>query len=337
MKEKKIYLSLDDLHKLYGIAPDIILKRKKKSKKKKAKSKKKSNFGTGVNKQFGGGGIGGVSGVGSVNSSTIDRREIDILRGQLNEAKNNPNRPENAGVLRLENVPEELKETLKFAKLANDGYASGNVKISKSSAGNLIIGPTSQKQKQEKRRKAFDISSKVDHTINEAPPLKTSNDLVHTQPLEFKTNDQVEELSEEEEEDIPLEPVNKLAEKPKEAKKQRTKAQIQATEELQKHRAKNKIASDHHRRQTLKSAFESIREEAQGNQLQQQHEIHEQMLKRRPPPKTPRKSKADDSDITPMRPVKIEPKPKDYSKTTFPWTLKEDDFKDDDSEEDKFV
>ena len=232
MKEKKIYLSLDDLHKLYGIAPDLILKRKRTKKKRKAKGKKKTNFGTGVNKQFGGGGGGpATAGVGAVHSSTIDRREIDILRGQLNEARNNPKNPANDGVLRLENVPEELKETFKFAKLANDGYASGNIKVSKSPAGNLIMGPTSQKQKTAQRRRAIDVSSRADNTINPAPPIQTSNDLTYTQPLEFKSNDQVEELDDDEfeddVEDLPLEPKTKLA-KPK----GRTQKQKEATKQL---------------------------------------------------------------------------------------------------------
>jgi len=210
MTEKnKIYLSLDDLHKLYGIAPDMILKQKKAKKKKNKKKAKKSTFGKGIVQQFGSGGGAGFGGVG-ISSSTIDRREIDILRGQLNEARNNPKNPANDGVLRLENVPEELKETFKFAKLANDGYATGNIKVSKSPAGNLIMGPTSQRQKQASRRRAIDISNAVDHTINEAPPLKSSNDLRLTNPLEQKS-DRVEDV-----EDISLAPTTKL--KPKTVK-----------------------------------------------------------------------------------------------------------------------
>ena len=194
----KVYLSLDDIYKLYGIRPESLSgKKKKKGKKKKrnnAKSKQSNfGFGTGVNKSFGGGGggIGGVGGVGHVQGASIDRREIDILRGQLNDAKNNPQKNHD-GILKLENVPEELKETMKFAKLANDSYNKGDIKISKSKAGNLIMGPSKPTGKPQKIRKPIDLS-KYDHTINPAPPIITNNDLKNTGILQFmKNNDDIE-------------------------------------------------------------------------------------------------------------------------------------------------
>ena len=210
----KVYLSLDDIYKLYGIRPESLSRKKKKKGKKKktinnAKSKKSNfGFGTGVNKSFGGGGggIGGVGGVGNVQGASIDRREIDILRGQLNDAKNNPQKNHD-GILKLENVPEELKETMKFAKLANESYNKGDIKISKSKAGNLIMGPSKPTGNKPKVRKAFDLGNNsppklefkrknnivgptTDHTINKAPPIATSNDLANTGILQFmKSND----------------------------------------------------------------------------------------------------------------------------------------------------
>ena len=140
--------------------------------------------------------------------ASIDRREIDILRGQLNEAKNNPQKNHD-GILKLENVPEELKETMKFAKLANEAYNKGDVNIYKSTANNLIMGP---KKPKIKKRTAFDIDKfkknkkksvgptdenivepTTDHTINPAPPIATSNDLANTGILQFmKSNDDIE-------------------------------------------------------------------------------------------------------------------------------------------------
>lgn len=267
-KKSKVFLSLDDLHKLYGIAPDLIMKRKKKkSKKAKKKAAKKSNFGNGVNKQFGSGGGAGFGGVG-IQSSTIDRREIDILRGQLNQARNNPNKEENKGVLQLENVPEELKETLKFAKVANDAFSSGQAKISKSPAGNLIMGPTSQKQKQAKRRRAIDLSETIDHTINDAPPIESANDMVYTHPLAWHEA-KVEELSDDGQhtdldvDDVfipPLEPTTSLAQ-PK-TKQVRTKKQKEQTKAMIQAKQDTKLAKNHHNKQLMRKSFDAIRGEA---------------------------------------------------------------------------
>ena len=204
--KQKVYLSLDDIYKLYGIRPESLSRKKKKKGKKKKKNNakgKQSNygFGTGVNKSFGGGGggIGGVLGVGHVQGASIDRRELDILRGQLNDAKNNPQKKHD-GILKLEHVPEELKNTLTFAKMANEAYNKGDVNMYKSTANNLVMGLKKPKQK---KRITFDIEKfkknkkpvgpTTDHTINPAPPITTSNDLTNTGILQFmKSNDDIE-------------------------------------------------------------------------------------------------------------------------------------------------
>ena len=185
--KKKIYLSLDDLHKLYGISPEQLFKKKKKNKKKKNTNKstskdKTSSFGKGTQKQFGGSGeIGGVGGV-NVLGSSIDRREIDILRGHINEARNNPNK-QNDGILKLENVPEELKETFKFAKVASDAFNSGNASMTKTNGGKLIMKETKQPIIKPRKGKTFDLSTPIDNTINDPSPLKSVNDVVEKHPF----------------------------------------------------------------------------------------------------------------------------------------------------------
>lgn len=88
-KKDKIYISLNDLHKLYGISPETILKKSKKKKKKKKTKKAIDNqnkYGKGITQQYGlgSGGIGGVA----VSMPSIASREIDTLKGTINALNN---------------------------------------------------------------------------------------------------------------------------------------------------------------------------------------------------------------------------------------------------------
>jgi hypothetical protein len=288
MKEtKKIYLSLDDLHKLYGILPKELLSKRKKKTKKKKKVKKSTGttkpFGSGILGSGGSGG-GGGGGFGGVSSS-IDRREIDILRGQINDAKNNPHKPENAGVLLLENVPEELKETFKYAKSANDALQLGLAKVVtttyKGDVNGVALKQNLPKTIKGRKKKTIDISI-VDKTLNNVPLKGSNNDMTNTQPLQYINEDMPNtqplqpsnddsDFVDDDVEDIPLEPINNLSTKKKakrnigikgREKRERTNAQIEATQNMQQQRTNNITAGKHFKQTTLRNVFNALKKNA---------------------------------------------------------------------------
>lgn len=153
MKEKnKIYLSLDDLNKIYGISKNVIDAIKKKRKKRRNKKVKKINNGTMGNKPSPSDHMVGSSSALAIatqqlNKAAIDKRIADI----------------NSNNLMLENQKKEPLpiELQIYNKLKNKELLSQDELIQYQNIQNTLLPPQPQikKKKDITRRKTFEIKS----------------------------------------------------------------------------------------------------------------------------------------------------------------------------------
>ena len=123
-EKKKIYLSLDDLNKLYGISPALLNIIKNKSKKRRKRRSKKINNGTMGNKPSPSDHMVGSSNALSVatqqlNLSNINKRIEDINRNNLIIENENENKNKNKNNLMIEDKKEIPMELQIYNKLKN--------------------------------------------------------------------------------------------------------------------------------------------------------------------------------------------------------------------------
>ena len=152
MVKKNIYLSLDDLHKLYGISPAIINAIKKKRKKRRNK-KLKINNGTMGNKPTNNDGLIGSSSALAISTQQLNKANIDKRIEDIN--KNNlmiDNK-------RIENKKEDTPiELTIYNKLKNKELLTPDELVKYEEIQNIMIPPTKTKMKPITRRKAFEVT-----------------------------------------------------------------------------------------------------------------------------------------------------------------------------------
>ena len=139
MTKNKIYLSLDDLYKLYGITPAILNKIIKKKKKRKSNKKKKINNKNMENKKSSSDHMNISSNLLATETQRLNATNIQKHIDDINK-KNK---------LLLENNNEETKENNNDSEIKSiiDGIKSGKFKVKKLSNGIQINNPELNKKR----------------------------------------------------------------------------------------------------------------------------------------------------------------------------------------------
>ena len=177
MTKNKIYLSLDDLYKLYGITPAILNKIIKKKKKRKTNKKKKINNKNMENKKSSSDHMNISSNLLATETQRLNATNIQKHIDDINK-KNK---------LLLENNNEETKENNNDSEIKSiiDGIKSGKFKVKKLSNGIEIKNPELNKKSGRKPK-----SDRVE-LISETPTkVKINNPLtnIKTNLMGNKTN-----------------------------------------------------------------------------------------------------------------------------------------------------
>ncbi len=84
-KHKKIFLSLDDLHKLYGISPETVRRIKQKKRKRKAKAKKQVQTGVQMGGQASKSNMMGSNSFNRTNDNILEQAKIEKHMSLINE------------------------------------------------------------------------------------------------------------------------------------------------------------------------------------------------------------------------------------------------------------
>ena len=146
---KQIFLSLDDLHKLYGISPAVVNAIKKKRKKRRNK-KKKINNGTMGDKPSSSEHMAGYMSLVAIEKNDLKNEKIDKHIKSINENNkrlaldNEPfNDPDNTTKF-IENTQNNLHPDpdIQFIKYIKDGIASGDLKHNITKTGFSITDKT---------------------------------------------------------------------------------------------------------------------------------------------------------------------------------------------------
>ena len=129
---KKIYLSLDDLNKLYGLSPAVISAIKKKRKRRRNK-KNKINNGTMGNKPSDSSHMAGYSSAIAVASQQLQQANLNKHIKEIND---------NNQRVRIEQEPDNLHPNdpeVQFFNQVKEGVKSGKLKVSKTQTGFTVV------------------------------------------------------------------------------------------------------------------------------------------------------------------------------------------------------
>jgi hypothetical protein len=170
MTKNKIYLSLDDLYKLYGITPAILNKIIKKKKKRKSNKKKKINNKNMENKKSSSDHMNISSNLLATETQRLNATNIQKHIDDINK-KNK---------IMLENNNEETKENNNDSEIKSiiDGIKSGKFKVKKLSNGIHIYNPELNKKRGPKPK-----STRVEDLGETPTKVKINNPLTN-----IKTN-----------------------------------------------------------------------------------------------------------------------------------------------------
>ena len=137
MGKNKIYLSIDDLHKLYGISPEVVKQIKKKRRKRRIKKQLKNSFG----------GIKSNSDFMQGSASVIDKLFVEKHLNTINDENR-----------RLEAQPippieQQHQKHLEFFNKTMDGIGNGDIKFTQNKTGFSLKNPKLVKKRVSKKSK----------------------------------------------------------------------------------------------------------------------------------------------------------------------------------------
>ena len=165
---KKIYLSLDDLHKLYGISPAVVSAIKKKQKKRRNKKNKKINNGTMGNKPSDSTHMEGYSSALAVAAKQLQQSNINKHIKEIND---------NNEKVRIEHEPDNLHPNDPDIELLHQlkaGVKSGTLKITKTKTGVSVLnkslgkktGPTPKYSDRVEELGETSLANNTTHNMN---------------------------------------------------------------------------------------------------------------------------------------------------------------------------
>lgn len=154
MGKNKIYLSIDDLHKLYGISPEVVKQIKKKRRKRRIKKQLKNSFG----------GVKSNSDFMQGSASVIDKLFVEKHFKTINDENR-----------RLEAQPipaieQQNQKHLDFFNKAMDGIGSGDIKVTQNKTGISLKNPKLIKKRIPKKSKQ--VEEVDDEEVYEPPVLQ---------------------------------------------------------------------------------------------------------------------------------------------------------------------
>jgi hypothetical protein len=171
---KQIFLSLDDLHKLYGISPAVVNAIKKKRKRRRKKNKKINN-GTMGDKPSSSEHMAGYMSLVAIEKNDLKNEKIDKHIKSINEnnkrhqVDNEPfNDPDNTTKF-IENTQNNLHPNdpdIKFIKYIKEGIASGDLKHNITKTGFSITDKTLGDKKGRKKSSGKVIEIKTPQKVS---------------------------------------------------------------------------------------------------------------------------------------------------------------------------
>ena len=137
MGKNKIYLSIDDLHKLYGISPEVVKQIKKKRRKRRIKKQLKNSFG----------GVKSSSDFMQGSASVVDKLFVEKHLKTINDENR-----------RLEAQPippieQQHQKHLEFFNKTMDGIGNGDIKFTQNKTGFSLKNPKLVKKRVSKKSK----------------------------------------------------------------------------------------------------------------------------------------------------------------------------------------
>jgi len=160
MGKNKIYLSIDDLHKLYGISPAVIQQIKKKRRKRKIKKQLKNSFG----------GVKSNSDFMQGSASVIDKLFVEKHLKTINEENRR---------LEAQPIPEieqKHQKHMEFFNKTMGGLETGDIKLKINKTGFNISNPKLVKKRLVKSKQVEEVFEDEDEDEYQ-PPLQPINQL----------------------------------------------------------------------------------------------------------------------------------------------------------------
>ena len=149
MGKQKIYLSLDDLHKLYGISPEVIKQIKKKRRKRRLKKQLKDNFGSAKQDSS------HMKGYSLSRTNALEEGKIEARIKMISD--NNE---------KLQNETKQQSPEEQAAQRILQDVKSGTLKMKQSKTGISITNPSLRKKRLTKNPNIMEIFEEFDRTQN---------------------------------------------------------------------------------------------------------------------------------------------------------------------------